>query len=400
VNVFSQLLDGRDDHQRESTDAETLWLRERAGIDPAERLQSWDRWLKRRLVAALVWPEAPVARERLLGQCAAEMTVLAKQLRGRGWLLDGKALAAHVDAVLAPIGKAQRAGKVGDFWPYFRAAVSRYVGANAEEIQHFARRSGADEGAQSIGAILGGLPVARAASMVELLADRAAEVGAAKAETLRARQARLRAAEAARRARASAMNRRCMPAATASAGPWKGLREHGRPGGVARLHGVERGRGWARLAGVGAPGEHGRHLAADRGGVGFAALALGGFPKGHGLGGERAFELARVDQQIGEQRGFRIEGRAGRVLDRFDGRQTAARDLAGSVVQAEAGGGSFRFHGGEDITGGGSQADPPSKIARISIKPLTLRAIRPDFLSNLSGRRIIAQVLGFRDRSG
>lgn len=192
MSVFGRLVEDREDRIREEAGAEELWLRERAGIEPAERLQSWDRWLKRKLLAALVWPEAPAARERLLGQCAAEMTVLARQLRGRGWLLDGKALAAHIDAVLAPIGKAQRAGKVGDFWPYFRAAVSRYVGANAEEIQQFARRSGADEAVQSIGAILGGLRVVREASMVELLSDRAEEIATAKAESLRARQTRLR----------------------------------------------------------------------------------------------------------------------------------------------------------------------------------------------------------------
>jgi hypothetical protein len=203
VNFLGRSLDEREDRQREQAEADDLWLRERAGVDAAARLQSWDRWLKARLLATLVWPKEPAARERLLGQCAAEMTLLAKQLRGRGWLLDGKALAVHVDAVLGPVGKAQRAGKVGDFWPYFRAAVNRYVGANAEEIQREAKRSGADEAAQSLGAILGGLPVLREGSMTELLARRVEEVRAAKLETLREKQARLRAKEAARKAAAS-----------------------------------------------------------------------------------------------------------------------------------------------------------------------------------------------------
>lgn len=199
MSFLARGLDERDAQAQAEREADERWLRERAGIDAAERLQSWDRWIRATLEKALVWPAKADARDRLLRQCAVEMTVLAKQLRGRGWLLDGEALAEHVRALLEPIGKAQKAGKVGDFWPYFRAAVSRYVGANAEEIQQQAKRTGADEAAQSIGAILGGLPALKPASMTELLTARAVEVSHAKAETLREKQARLRAKERARR---------------------------------------------------------------------------------------------------------------------------------------------------------------------------------------------------------
>ncbi len=195
MNFLARGLDERDERAQDEREADERWLRERAGVDPAERLQSWDRWIRATLKKTLVWPQKGEGRDRLLRQCAVEMTVLAKQLRGRGWLLDGEALAEHVRALLEPIGKAQKAGKVGDFWPYFRAAVSRYVGANAEELQQQAKRTGADEAAQSIGAILGGLSVLKPASMTELLTARAGEVAQAKAETLRAKQARLRAAE-------------------------------------------------------------------------------------------------------------------------------------------------------------------------------------------------------------
>ncbi|MBL9187882.1 MAG: hypothetical protein JNK23_10410 [Opitutaceae bacterium] len=197
MNFLARGIDDQEARHAAAAEAEERWLRERAGIDPAERLASWDAWVRRVLAEALVWPADAARREKLLAQCAAEMTVLARQLRGRGWLLDGKVLAAHVQACLAPIAKAQRAGKVGDFWPYFRAAVSRYVGANAEEIQQQAKRTGADEGAQSIGALLGGLRVLRgdgALSMVELLTTRAGEVAVAKTESLREKQARVRAA--------------------------------------------------------------------------------------------------------------------------------------------------------------------------------------------------------------
>lgn len=200
MNFLGRVLDEREDRQRDQAIADELWLRERAGVDPAERLRSWDRWLRGKLLASLKWPSDEAARERLLGQCASEMTTLAKQLRGRGWLLDGKSLAVHVAAILEPVGKAQREGKVGDFWPYFRAAVGRYVGANAEEIQRQARRGGADEGTQTIGAVLAGVVGPRADSMVELLTRRAAEVGQAKEDKLRERIARLRAKDAAAKA--------------------------------------------------------------------------------------------------------------------------------------------------------------------------------------------------------
>lgn len=201
--MLGRLLDERDERRSNQTEAEERWLRERAGIDPAERLQSWDRWLRARLQAVLTWPADEATRDRLQRQCAAEMTTLAKQLRGPGWLLDGQALAAHVDAVIAPIGKAQRTGNVGDFWPYFRAAVGRYVGANAEEIQRQAKRTNTDEGTQTIGALLSGVVGPRRDSMVELLTQRAAEVRQAKTETLRERQARLRARDAAAKADAA-----------------------------------------------------------------------------------------------------------------------------------------------------------------------------------------------------
>jgi hypothetical protein len=119
------------------------------------------------------------------------MTVMVRQLAGRGWLLDGEALAAHVHAVLKPIAQAQRSGKVADFYPYFRASVSRYVGANAEEIQHHARRTGTDEGARTVGDILSGLRI-RGATMTELLAQRAGEIAQAKAACLHLRKAVVR----------------------------------------------------------------------------------------------------------------------------------------------------------------------------------------------------------------
>lgn len=192
MNVLGQFLDQREDHSRDRSDADLRWLKERAGIDPAERLQRWDAWLQTTLSKTLVFP-AGAGGTRLLTQCAAEITRMVRQLRGRGWLLEGDALAQHVRACLAPIGQAQRAGKVADFWPYFRASVGRYVGQHAEEIQAHALRSGADEGAQAIGAVLSSLSALRPPSLTELLAERDAEVRQAK--SLRAAQADRRRAD-------------------------------------------------------------------------------------------------------------------------------------------------------------------------------------------------------------
>jgi hypothetical protein len=196
VNILQAHLDDREDRRQDEAEADRRWLTDRGGIDPAERLLKWDAWLSRTLRSTLQWPSSPAARERLIGQCMAEITTMVRHLAGRGWLLDGDALAAHVRTVLAPIATAQKAGKIGDFYPYFRAAVSRYVGANAEEIQAQARRTGADEGARTVGEILSTLRI-RGASMTSLLAQRSQEVAQAKAETLRAKQARARAQQAA-----------------------------------------------------------------------------------------------------------------------------------------------------------------------------------------------------------
>jgi hypothetical protein len=185
VNLFRDRLEAGGERRTAEDRADDLWLRERAGIDPEERRASWRRWLCKTLEASLQWPKDPAAKARLVGQCAAEITVLARQLRGRGWLLDGAALAEHVRALLEPIAKAQRAGKVRDFWPYFGEAVTRYVGAHAEEIQAHARRTGADEGAQTMAGALAALGIGKAAqrgpSMTEIIADRDAATRAEKA---------------------------------------------------------------------------------------------------------------------------------------------------------------------------------------------------------------------------
>lgn len=185
MNLLARVLDQREERLTQQDQADDLWLRERAGVDPEERRRSWRRWLRKELEKTLQWPSQAAARDRLIGQCIAELTTLARQLRGRGWLLDGAALAGHVRELLAPVAKAQRAGKVGDFWPYFRVAVRRYVETHADEIAAQARRSGADEAIQTMAGALAALGLGKAPqkapSLTELVTDRAAEIAAQKA---------------------------------------------------------------------------------------------------------------------------------------------------------------------------------------------------------------------------
>ncbi|AHF94186.1 hypothetical protein OPIT5_08135 [Opitutaceae bacterium TAV5] len=197
--MFQARLEDRQNHARKQAEADARWLQERGGINPAERLERWDAWLADILAQTLRWPEDETRRVRLMGKCSMEITSLVRKLRGRGWLLDGAALAEHVRACLAPIAAAQAAGKVRDLYPYLARSVGDYVGQHAEEIQAHARRTGADEAAQSVGMILAGLVgdrlKPRPPSLTELIVARAGEVK--EARTLReAQAARRRAAKA------------------------------------------------------------------------------------------------------------------------------------------------------------------------------------------------------------
>jgi hypothetical protein len=175
VNPIQAHLEDREDRARLEGEADDRWLRERAGIDPEERRRAFNSWVKGLLLKSPIWPSDPARRERLLGQCAAEITVMCRQLRGRGWLLDGATLAAEVKACLDPITAYLRKGNVEDPFAYFRSSVRRYVGTHAEELQAHARRTGRDEGAQNMAAVMSGLGLdrlakARPASMVEIVA--------------------------------------------------------------------------------------------------------------------------------------------------------------------------------------------------------------------------------------
>lgn len=178
LDVLNSFLDEHADQSHylrmSATDrAEITWLN--GNQAPEQRLLAFDSWIRRELAARLVWPADEAKKARLIEQCRVHLEGLVLELWRRGWYLDGKRLAAHLQTVLDNIGKYQRTGKVGDFWAYFKSCVNRYVGANAEEIQEEALRAGAH-----VGNVLAALGVKRAGhagpTLPELIAQRRDEI--------------------------------------------------------------------------------------------------------------------------------------------------------------------------------------------------------------------------------
>lgn len=203
MNVFAQFLDDRDSAAGDLCgDPLRDWLNE--ANPPEVRLLKFDAWVSRQLATKLDWTWAGAAKAKRIEQCRVYLERLVLEMWRRGWMLDGKRLAAHIESVLDSVGAYQRAGKVVEFWPYFRACVDRYVGANAEEIRAEAMRAGSH-----IGNLLSALGVNRPASgpsVPELVAQRAYEVAKAKDASLRQKLVRQREREAASKADAQQPN--------------------------------------------------------------------------------------------------------------------------------------------------------------------------------------------------
>ncbi len=109
------------------------------GDSPEARKVRFDGWLRGQLARRLQWPDDPAKAAKLRGQIEAMVETMLTHFYGRGWLLDGKRLAAHVEAVISEIGAAQRAGRVRELYPFARKVLTTYTGAHAEEIQREAQ---------------------------------------------------------------------------------------------------------------------------------------------------------------------------------------------------------------------------------------------------------------------
>lgn len=175
-------------------DAELLaWLNK--GVAPEVRLLKFDAWVGRQLAERLVWDWAGENKARRIEQYRVHLEGVVLDLWRRGWMLDGQKLANHLTGVLDRIGAYQRSGKVKELWPYYKATIDRYVGANAEEIRAEAMKVGAHAG-QVLAALGIGKPAA-GPSIPELVAQRADEVTKAKEATLREKLKRQRAKKSA-----------------------------------------------------------------------------------------------------------------------------------------------------------------------------------------------------------
>jgi len=156
----------------------------------AERLIRFDAWVKAELATRIDWTWAGDAKTKRIEQCKVGLENMVKQLWSRGWHLDGKRLATLIKDALDEVGEAQRKGRVRDFWPFFNAVVTRYVGANAEEIQQAAMSIGAGTG-RIFEQLLRKTP--QQASMTELVARRADETIREQVKRQRAQEARQKA---------------------------------------------------------------------------------------------------------------------------------------------------------------------------------------------------------------
>lgn len=161
---------------------------ERDGVHETDvaRLTKFDTWVKCELEKRLDWAWAGAQKTKRIEQCRVQIEGLVIDLWRRGWMLDGKALSDVIKAALDDVAKAQKAGRVQDFWAFFKAITGRHVGVNSEEIQMKARSAGATL-SQTLNA-LGVKPTAPAIrALPELIAQRREEV--VKAKSLREQQA-------------------------------------------------------------------------------------------------------------------------------------------------------------------------------------------------------------------
>lgn len=190
MDVFNEVLAGRADAAEEQAARRQLNKVDVVETDPAARLIKFDSWVRAELAKRLDWSWAGAQRERRIEQCRLCLEKLVLDLWRRGWMLDGKKLARHIEALLDAVARQQKAGKLQDFWAYFQASVNRYVGANAEELREEAMRAGTH--VSQLLNVLGVRAAPTGPALPELIAQRAAEVAQAKEETLREKIAKAR----------------------------------------------------------------------------------------------------------------------------------------------------------------------------------------------------------------
>lgn len=199
MDVFGQFLESRTDRLIQGERPES-WYDLNAPMAPPARLIAFDGWVRRTLEVRLEWPGNTAQKARQIEQCRVLVETLVLDLWRRGWMLDGKRLAAHISTAIADVAKAQSKGSVRDLYAYLRRSLQAYVGLNAEEIQAEARRHATGHVGTLAADVLAAYGIdGRQPTIPELVAQRRAEVDQAKEETLRAQLSRARRREGSRK---------------------------------------------------------------------------------------------------------------------------------------------------------------------------------------------------------
>ena len=159
------------------------------GRRPEERLLRFDQWLRRELEVRLDWTWAGEQKAKRIEQCRIHLERVVLSLWKRGWMLDGRRLAAHLQGLLDAVAAYQRKGAISDFWAYFCASCSRYVGGNAEELREEAMHAGSH-----ISQLVSAITRPQAPRIGDLLQQRTEETLSAKLARERKRQAARQAA--------------------------------------------------------------------------------------------------------------------------------------------------------------------------------------------------------------
>lgn len=181
MDIFGQFLESRTEAKaRSARPAE--WADLNTPLAPPARLLAFDGWVRKELAARLKWPGTPAAQSRQIEQCRILVERLVLDLWRRGWMLDGKRLAAHITGALDAVAKAQAKGGVRDLYAYLRRSLDSYVGVNAEEIQIEARRHASGHIGTLAADILTayGIGTVGGPTIPELVAQRRAEIDQAK----------------------------------------------------------------------------------------------------------------------------------------------------------------------------------------------------------------------------
>jgi hypothetical protein len=111
-------------------------------ITDAKRLIDFEQWVASQLFKTLLWPTDSRARDKQLGQAKAFIMGAVADMGRRGFLFDGRKLAAMIRETLATIRRRQDLGHIHDLYPYLRQTWTTYVGTRAEELRQDSMSAG------------------------------------------------------------------------------------------------------------------------------------------------------------------------------------------------------------------------------------------------------------------